>query len=223
LLAETVSSTGTLLAVEAVDLQAEVSGKITAITFHEGAHVARGDLLVKLNDADLQARRAGAVHQLELAETREQRASDLLTQGFVIQDAHDGAVATAQCAAPTSPNEAEIAKTEIRARSTARPVCATSARARSSARPPRSRRCNAPTRSRSTCRPSVTRRRSGWAADRVHGRRPPRSGLAARSTPTIRIDPETRRCCLRALPEPRRRAPAFANVRLVLAEVQTRC
>jgi len=116
LLAETVSSTGTLLAVEAVDLQAEVSGKITAITFHEGAHVARGDLLVKLNDADLQARRAGAVHQLELAETREQRASDLLTQGFVIQDAHDGAVATAQVRrADLALIEAEIAKTEIRA------------------------------------------------------------------------------------------------------------
>src|SRR5262245_51237867 len=115
-LAETVSSTGTLLAVEAVDLQAEVNGKTTAITFREGAHVARGDLLVKLNDADLQARRAGAVHQLELAETREQRASELLAQGFVIQDSHDGAVATAQVRrADLALVEAEIAKTEIRA------------------------------------------------------------------------------------------------------------
>jgi membrane fusion protein, multidrug efflux system len=116
MLAETVSSTGTLIAVEAVDLQAEVSGKITAITFREGAHVKRGDLLVKLNDADLQARRAGAIHQLELAETREQRASDLLTQGFVIQDAHDGAVATTHVRrADLALVEAEIDKTEIRA------------------------------------------------------------------------------------------------------------
>ena len=52
-LAETVTSTGTLLAAESVDLQAEVNGKITAINFVEGARVREGDLLVKLNDADL--------------------------------------------------------------------------------------------------------------------------------------------------------------------------
>jgi membrane fusion protein (multidrug efflux system) len=111
-----VSSTGTLLAVEAVDLQAEVSGKITAINFREGTHVPRGKLLVKLNDADLQARREGAIHPLALAETRERRASELLTQGFVIQDSHDGALATVQVRrAELALVEAEIAKTEIRA------------------------------------------------------------------------------------------------------------
>jgi len=115
-LAETASSTGTLLAAEAVDLQAEVSGKITAINFREGARVARGDLLVKLNDADLQARRSGAEHELALAERREQRAAELLTQGFVIQDAHDGALNTVQVRrADLALIEAEIAKTEIRA------------------------------------------------------------------------------------------------------------
>ena len=41
-LAETVSSTGTLLAAESVELQAEVNGKITAIDFVEGARVRRG-------------------------------------------------------------------------------------------------------------------------------------------------------------------------------------
>src|SRR5688500_15591274 len=47
-LAETVMSTGTLLAAESVELQAEVSGKIIAINLVEGAPVRAGQLLVKL-------------------------------------------------------------------------------------------------------------------------------------------------------------------------------
>src|SRR5262249_14525067 len=80
---ELVSSTGTLLATESVELQAEVNGKITAINFVEGTRVRKGALLVKLNDADLQARRLAAAHQVTLAETRERRVAELLAQGFV--------------------------------------------------------------------------------------------------------------------------------------------
>ena len=75
-LAEVVTSTGTLLAAESVELQAEVNGKITAIKFVEGTKVRKGDLLVKLNDADLQARRVAASHEVALAERREQRIGD---------------------------------------------------------------------------------------------------------------------------------------------------
>ncbi len=53
-------STGTLRADEGVELQAETNGRIVAISFTEGARVRKGDLLVKLNDADLVATRARA-------------------------------------------------------------------------------------------------------------------------------------------------------------------
>jgi membrane fusion protein (multidrug efflux system) len=116
LLAETVSSTGTLLAVESVELQAEVPGKITVIDFVEGARVQRGELLLKLNDADLQARRLAVEHELALAVRREQRIGDLLAKGFVVPDDHDEAASTVLVRrAEISLIDAQIAKTEIRA------------------------------------------------------------------------------------------------------------
>jgi membrane fusion protein (multidrug efflux system) len=115
-LAELVSSTGTLLATESVELQAEVNGKITAINFVEGARVRKGDLLVKLNDADLQARRVGVAHQVALAERRERRIADLLAQGFVIPDDHDQALNDLNVRrAELALTDAQIAETEIRA------------------------------------------------------------------------------------------------------------
>jgi membrane fusion protein (multidrug efflux system) len=115
-LAETVSSSGTLHAVESVELQAEVTGRITAIEFVEGAHVRKGDLLVKLNDAELQARRVATGHELALAERREQRIGDLLAKGFVVPDDHDEAANTVQVRrAEIALTDAQIAKTEIRA------------------------------------------------------------------------------------------------------------
>ena len=115
-LAETVSSTGTLLATEGVELQAEVNGKITAINFVEGARVRRGALLVKLNDADLQARRLAAAHQVALAERRERRVAELLAQGFVIPDDHDQALNEVNVRrAELALTDAQIAETEIRA------------------------------------------------------------------------------------------------------------
>ena len=115
-LAETVSSTGTLLAAESVELQAEVPGKVTVIDFVEGARVQRGELLVKLNDADLQARRLAVEHELALAMRREQRIGDLLAKGFVVPDDHDEAVSTVRVrGAEILLIDAQIAKTEIRA------------------------------------------------------------------------------------------------------------
>jgi membrane fusion protein (multidrug efflux system) len=115
-LADLVSSTGTLLATESVELQAEVGGKITAINFVEGTRVRKGALLVKLNDADLQARRLAAAHQVALAERRERRVAELLTQGFVIPDDHDAALSELNVRrAELALMDAQIAETEIRA------------------------------------------------------------------------------------------------------------
>jgi membrane fusion protein, multidrug efflux system len=115
-LAEIVRSTGTLLPDEGVELQAEVSGRITAIHFTEGAPVRKGDLLVKLNDADLQARLTAARRELELAVRRERRAAELLEQSFVRQDEYDAVRNSVDAgAAEIELTEAQIAKTEIRA------------------------------------------------------------------------------------------------------------
>jgi membrane fusion protein (multidrug efflux system) len=116
LLAEVVTSTGTLLAAEGVELQAEVSGKITAIAFVEGARVRKGDLLVKLNDADLAAMRVAASYELEHAKRVERRAAELLEQGFVREDEYDAALSAVHVRqAELALTEAQIAKTEIRA------------------------------------------------------------------------------------------------------------
>lgn len=49
------SYTGSLVANEAIDIQPEISAKVTKIFFKEGAIVNKGELLVKMFDADLQA------------------------------------------------------------------------------------------------------------------------------------------------------------------------
>ena len=72
-LVETIASTGTLRADEGVELQAETNGRIVAISFTEGVQVHKGDLLVKLNDADLVATRARAGYRRELALLKERR------------------------------------------------------------------------------------------------------------------------------------------------------
>jgi membrane fusion protein, multidrug efflux system len=50
-----ISATGTLMPFEQTDLRVEATGRITYIGFKEGAFVKKGSLLLKLNDADLQA------------------------------------------------------------------------------------------------------------------------------------------------------------------------
>src|SRR5882757_4285813 len=65
--AETINSTGTLRADEGVELQAETNGKIVAINFTEGRQVHKGDLLLKLNDADLRANLERTTYSKELA------------------------------------------------------------------------------------------------------------------------------------------------------------
>lgn len=115
-LVETISSTGTLRAEEAVELQAETDGRIVAIDFIEGAHVRKGDRLVKLNDADLVATRARARYRRELAVLKERRVAQLLRQGVARQEEYDMALNDMHVQdAEIALTEAQLAKTEIRA------------------------------------------------------------------------------------------------------------
>lgn len=90
-LAETLDLVGTLRAEEAVDLQAETAGKVIEIAFVEGARVRQGDLLLRLNDAELQAARERAEARRELARLKEERLASLLKNGGVNQQDYDSA------------------------------------------------------------------------------------------------------------------------------------
>lgn len=64
---------GNVLAEQQVDVQAEIAGKVTRIGFREGEPVKEGQLLVRLDDAELKARADQASARLLLARTREKR------------------------------------------------------------------------------------------------------------------------------------------------------
>lgn len=83
---------GTLLANEEVELKSEVTGKITNISFQEGSRVRKGDVLVKINDADLQAQRLRAELQLKLAQDTELRQRKQLEIEAVSQEVYDAAL-----------------------------------------------------------------------------------------------------------------------------------
>ncbi len=70
---------GSLLANEAIDLRPEISGKITRIYFKEGGRVKKGDILVKMFDADLQAQLKKNKLQIEQQSKQEVRKNELLT------------------------------------------------------------------------------------------------------------------------------------------------
>jgi membrane fusion protein (multidrug efflux system) len=109
-------ASGTLLANEEVELHPEVSGKIVALNLNEGAAVAKGTLLVKLYDADLQAQLKKLNAQRETSEKAEQRLKQLLAVNGIGQQEYD--VASTQLSginADIEYTQAQISKTEIRA------------------------------------------------------------------------------------------------------------
>jgi membrane fusion protein (multidrug efflux system) len=88
---EQIFSTGTLVANEEVELRSEVAGKIIKIYFQEGSRVAKGDLLVKINDAEMQAQLLRELSRQELAEKAEQRQRQLFERALISQEAYDAA------------------------------------------------------------------------------------------------------------------------------------
>jgi membrane fusion protein (multidrug efflux system) len=115
-LAETITSTGTLRAEEGVELQAETNGKVVSINFREGARVQRGDLLMKLNDAELRATLQRSAYRLELAQIKERRLAKLIETKSVNQQDYDVALSELSVQrAEVALVEAQLAKLEIRA------------------------------------------------------------------------------------------------------------
>lgn len=113
---ERLFSTGTLLANEDVELRSEVTGKVTRIYFQEGSRVSKGDLLVKINDAELQAQLLREKYKQELAIQREQRQNQLLKGNLISQEAYDVALNELNTVnAGIDLIKAQIEKTEVRA------------------------------------------------------------------------------------------------------------
>ena len=111
-----IRATGSLRADESVDLSAETSGRVTNIYFQEGSRVSRGQLLLKINDAELRAQRERLRTRIELAATREERQRKLLEIGGVSQDEYDGVLGELNVLrAEVDLLDAQIAKTEVRA------------------------------------------------------------------------------------------------------------
>jgi len=110
----TIFSSGTIIANEEVILMPETSGRIIKINFKEGSHVFKGQLLVKINDADLQAQYKKLQIQLELIDEKTASLKKLLDINGVSKEEYDSMINQAKSIhADMDYTKSQISKTEI--------------------------------------------------------------------------------------------------------------
>lgn len=80
---------GSLLANEEVELVAEIVGKVRKIYFQEGSFVRKGQLLLKVDDADLQAQLSRSEFQKKLLSEKLERQRILLKRESISREAFD--------------------------------------------------------------------------------------------------------------------------------------
>ncbi len=115
-LEEKILSTGTIIANEEVEIRSEIAGRITSINFKEGDYVKKGTVLVRINDADLQAQLLKLQYQKKLAEVNEERQKRLLEKEAISQRDYDISLTNLNSMNADIENlSAQIAKTLIRA------------------------------------------------------------------------------------------------------------
>ncbi len=115
-LTDDLSTIGSLIPDEEVDLSFETSGMITEINFKEGTEVKQGQLLAKVNDKPLQAQLQKLNAQVKLAEDRVFRQNALLLKDAVSQEAYEQVKTELETLkADIELVEANIAQTELRA------------------------------------------------------------------------------------------------------------
>jgi membrane fusion protein (multidrug efflux system) len=88
---EEVNAVGTLLANESVMIRPEREGRITEIHFAEGQIVRKGERLISLDTAEIEAQLAAVTSELNLNRSRLKRASDLHDKKFISAQALDDA------------------------------------------------------------------------------------------------------------------------------------
>lgn len=90
-ISEEISAVGTLLANESVMIRPEREGRITTIHFNEGQIVRKGEKLVSLDTAEIEAQLAGVNSDATLNRSRFKRAEDLYEKKFISAQARDDA------------------------------------------------------------------------------------------------------------------------------------
>jgi membrane fusion protein, multidrug efflux system len=112
----TLTSVGTLNAVQGVTVAAELAGKVVEITFESGTPVKKGDILLRQDTSSEDAQLPGAVAQVNLSRTNLERVNQLLAKNLISRSDHDNAVAAADQSEAQAENiRATIAKKTIRA------------------------------------------------------------------------------------------------------------
>ena len=86
---QTVEVTGNILPFESTEIRSEITGRIIGLNIKEGAQVAKGTVLVKLFDGDLQAQLKKLQVQLEIAQKTEERQRELLKISGISQQDYD--------------------------------------------------------------------------------------------------------------------------------------
>ena len=112
----TVTSTGTVNANEAVELRSEITGMVEKIHFKEGTRVRKGDLLLKINDDELQAQLFTLNSELKLAQDKERRRKQLYDKRTISPEDYETALNELNAIkGEVQLITARIKKTEIRA------------------------------------------------------------------------------------------------------------
>jgi HlyD family secretion protein len=92
-LTETVSATGSLTALDNVDISSKITGRIVEVLVKENDHVKSGDVLVRLDDTSLKASLDQMQAKLVNSELTYRRDLDLLNRGAISQSVFDAAYA----------------------------------------------------------------------------------------------------------------------------------
>lgn len=115
-LAESLTISGTLKAAEEVEIRSEISGRMIEMHLDEGRSVAKGELLVKIFDGDLQANFEKLRQQKAIAETALDRMKKLLAANGIGQNEVDLAQNQLNnIVSEIKLIEAQLTRTEIRA------------------------------------------------------------------------------------------------------------
>lgn len=115
-LSNILSANGNVLAQDEVQLQPEVSGRVTFLNIKEGAIVSKGTLLLKINDADLKAQMYKLNTQQKIAQANVNRLAELIKIKGVSQAEYDAAENTLNnILADIQILKVQIDKTKLRA------------------------------------------------------------------------------------------------------------
>ncbi len=109
-----IAAVGSLRSDESVMIRPEIAGRVAEIRFEEGQRVAKGDVLLTLDDSTWRAQLEQARANLALSEANDERARKLFSQGAGTERARDEAAAGLRVdRAAIELAEAQLRKTRV--------------------------------------------------------------------------------------------------------------